>query len=308
VAASVFGDTLTLHVATQERPSPVRRRVDAATPVSDKIALDIVGGRGRLSWASLRELWHFREVQVAFVARQLKVRYKQAVIGAGWVILQPLIAAGIFALILGRYANVSTDAPFFLVALAGMVGWSYFANALAVGAESVVSNRELVRKIYFPREILPLTAVLSGLLDLVVALGVLVVATLAYGIWPALSWFALPLPMIILVLFAGACAVALSALNIYYRDVRYALPFVIQVGLLATPIAYSLAVIPAGYRTIYAILNPIAAAVEAIRRIVIYGEWPDAEVTFAALGWSFLLLALAAVLFKRLERGFADRA
>jgi ABC-type polysaccharide/polyol phosphate export permease len=295
-------------VTTQERSSLVRRRVDAATPVGDKIALDIVGGRGRLSWSSLAELWQFREVQVAFVARQLKVRYKQAVIGAGWVVLQPVIAAVIFAVILGRYTHVSTDAPFFLIALAGMVGWTYFANALAVGAESVVANRELVRKVYFPREILPLTAVFSGLVDLVVALGVLVVATFAYGIGPAPAWLALPLPMLILVFFAGACAVGLSALNIYYRDVRYALPFLIQVWLVATPIAYSLSVIPSDYRTVYAILNPLAAAVEAFRRIVIYGEWPDAELTFGALGWSFVLLALAALLFKRLERGFADRA
>jgi lipopolysaccharide transport system permease protein len=295
-------------VTTRERSPLARRRVAAATPVGDKMVLDIVGGRGRLSWSMLRELWHFREVQVAFVARQLKVRYKQAVVGAGWVILQPLIAASIFALILGRYGHVSSDAPFFLIALGGMVGWGYFSNALAVGAESVVANQDLVRKIYFPREILPLTAVFSGLVDLVFALGVLIVATFAYGIGPALSWVALPLPMLILVCFAGAGALSLSALNIYYRDVRYVLPFLIQLGLLATPIAYPLSVIPSAYRTVYAILNPIAASVEAIRRIVIHGQWPDAELTSGALGWSLLLLALAALLFKRLERGFADRA
>jgi len=277
-------------------------------PVSAKTVRDIVGGRGHLSLETVQEFWQFREVQLALVMRQLKVRYKQAFVGAGWVVLQPLIAAGIFALILGRYGHVKSSEPFFLVVLGGMVGWVYVSNALTVGAESVVANQDLVRKIYFPRETLPLTAVFSGLVDLLIALGVLIVVSFAYGIKPALSWIALPLPLLVLVLFAGAGALSLSALNIYYRDVRYILPFMIQLGLLASPIAYPLSVIPARWRELYAILNPIAAGVDAIRRIVIEGTWPAPGTTFAALGYSLVLIVLAAMLFKRLERGFADRA
>ena len=273
-----------------------------------KPVLEVVGGPGRLTRDSFREFWHFREVQLAFVARQLKVRYKQAVVGAGWVVLQPLIAAAIFAVFLGGYADIASEGvPFFLLALAGMAAWGYFTSSVGTGAESLVANQNLLRKIYFPREILPLTPVISALVDLAIALCVLIVATLAYGIAPTVHWIALPVPMLILVLFAGACALGLSSLNIYYRDVRYVLPFVLQLGLFASPVAYPLSLIPAGWREFYAVANPIAAAIDTLRRIVLHGRWPDPSVTLGALGWSLLLLVLAAVLFKRLERGFSDR-
>jgi len=299
-------------VATSERStqSPARRHGAAAdgSRAAAKPVLEVVGGPGRLSRESFRELWHFREVQLAFAARQLKVRYKQALVGAGWVVLQPLIAAGIFALFLGRYANVPSEGvPYFLLALAGMTCWSYFTGAANTGAESLVANQNLLRKIFFPREILPLTPVISGLVDLAIALGVLVIATLAFGIAPALSWIALPVPVLILLLFAAACALGLSSLNVYYRDVRYVLPFVLQLGLFASPVAYPLSLIPSAWRELYAILNPIAAAIDALRRIVLHGRWPDLSITLGALGWSLVLLALAALLFKRLERAFADR-
>jgi lipopolysaccharide transport system permease protein len=300
-------------VATSERPapSPARRRdasADGSSKAPDKPVLEVVGGPGRLSRESFRELWHFREVQLAFAARQLKVRYKQAVVGAGWVVLQPLLAAGVFAIFLGRYANVPSEGvPFFLMALAGMAGWSYFTNAANTGAESLVANQNLLRKIFFPREILPLTPVISGLVDLVIALGVLVIATFAYGIGPAVSWLALPVPVLILFLFGAACALGLSSLNVYYRDVRYVMPFLLQLGLFASPVAYPLSLLPSGWREPYAILNPIAAAIDALRRIVLHGRWPDPSITVGALCWSLVLLALAALLFKRLERGFADR-
>ena len=301
-------------MATSERsaPSPARRRgaaADGSSSAGGKPVLEVVGGPGRLSRESFRELWHFREVQLAFAARQLKVRYKQAVVGAGWVVLQPLIAAAIFAVFLGRYANIPSEGvPFFLLALAGMAAWGYFTSTANTGAESLVANQNLLRKIFFPREILPLTPVISGLVDLAIACVVLVVATLAYGIGPAVSWLALPIPVVILVVFAAACAIGLSSLNIYYRDVRYVLPFVLQLGLFATPVAYPLALIPSGWREPYAIANPIAAAIDALRRIVLHGRWPDPSMTLGALGWSLLLLVFAAFLFKRLERGFSDRA
>ena len=270
--------------------------------------IEIEGGPGRLSWASLRELWQFREVQSAFVARQLKVRYKQAVVGAGWVVLQPLISAAIFALFIGRYAGVSSEGvPYMLFALGGTAVWGYFSGAANTGSESLIANQNLLRKVYFPREILPLAAVLSGLVDLVIGLAVLIVVSFAYGIPPHLSWLALPLPIFILVGFAGAFAVGLSSLNIYYRDVRYVLPFLIQLGLLASPIAYSLAAVPSSWRTLYAILNPIGGAVDGMRRIVVHGVWPDPVTGFGALGWSWFLFLVAYTLFKRLERGYSDR-
>jgi lipopolysaccharide transport system permease protein len=296
-----------------ERSTPTRTDRDDAGDVvgrgdSGKPLLEIAGGRGRLTRDSFRELWHFREVQLAFVVRQLRVRYKQAIVGAGWVVLQPLASAALFALFLGRYAGVESEGvPYLLFALAGTAAWSYFSGAANTGAESLVANQGLLRKIYFPREILPLTAVLSGLVDLAIGLLLVIVATLLYGIAPGVEWLALPLPILTLVVFAAAFALALSSLNIYYRDIRYVLPFLLQVGLFASPIAYSLSLVPEAWRDIYAVLNPIAAAVDGLRRILLHGEWPDVAVSFGALAWSFFLLAAALMMFKRLERGFADR-
>ena len=278
------------------------------TGTADAPILEIVGGHGRLSRRSLREFWQFREVFWAFVVRQVKVRYKQAAIGIGWAVLQPVLAALVFALFLGRYSNLSSEGlPYLLFALAGMVAWTYFSSATATASESLVTNQALLRKIYFPRDVLPLSASAAGALDLVLALLVLLIATFAYGIGPALSWIALPLPLILLVAACAATGMAFAAVNVYYRDVRYALPFVLQLGLFASPIAYSLSIVPESWRTAYAVLNPIAAAADSLRRIVLHGKWPDFPVLLGSLGWSLFMLLCAYAFFKRLERGFSDR-
>jgi lipopolysaccharide transport system permease protein len=299
-------------VRSLERSTPARQGRDAPGRSSNgrpKPVLEVVGGPGKLTWDSFRELWEFREVQLAFVARQLRVRYKQAIVGAGWVVLQPLAAAAIFALFLGSYADVPSEGlPYLVFALAGTAAWAYFSVAANTGAESLVANQNLLRKIYFPREILPLTAVLSGLVDLGIGLVLVVCTALVYGITPDVAWLAVPLPLVTLVVFAAAFALGLSSLNIYYRDVRYVLPFLLQVGLFATPIAYPLSLVPGGWRQVYAILNPVAAAVDGLRRVLLHGTWPEPVTAFGALAWSLLLLAGALFLFKRLERGFSDRA
>jgi homopolymeric O-antigen transport system permease protein len=285
-----------VNVATQERSAHV--------PV-----LEVVGGPGRLSRESLHELWHFREVLWAFVLRQIKVRYKQAAVGIGWAVIQPVLAALAFALFLFRYSSVPSEGvPALLFTLAGMAGWSYFSSATALASESLVTNQALLRKIYFPREVLPLSAVLAGVLDLMLGVGVLVLVTFAYGIGPALSWVALPLPLVLFVIAAAAFGHFLSAINVYYRDVRYALPFVLQLGLFVSPIAYPLGVVPSSWRTPYAILNPVAAAADSLRRIVVHGEWPDFPILLASLGWSSFVFLCSYAFFKRLERGFSDRA
>jgi lipopolysaccharide transport system permease protein len=298
-------------MATREHPAPPRvaRDAAAASGRGDVPLFEVEGGPGHLTLSSFSELWEYREVLRAFVARQLKVRYKQALVGAGWVVVQPLVGAALFALFLGHYAKIGSEGvPYLLFALAGMAAWGYFTGACNTGAESLVANQNLLRKIYFPREILPLTPVVSGLVDLAIGIGVYLGAALLYGFSPAWTWIALPLPAVILVFFVGAIALGLSSLNIYYRDVRYVLPFVLQIGLFASPITYSLSIVPETWRTLYAILNPIAAAVDAFRRIVLHSQWPDALITFGALGWSMVLTLLGYALFKRLERGFSDRA
>lgn len=281
-----------------------RGRGDPRAP----LVVEITGGPGRLTAATFAELLAFREVLWAFLVRQIKVRYKQAAVGVVWAALQPVLAALLFALFLGKYADVESEGvPYLLFALAGMVAWSCFSSAASSGSESLVANQSLLRKIYFPREVLPFAAVGAALVDLAIGVCVLVLAAGLYGVWPELSWVALPLPLLVAVVAAAAFAVGLSALNVYYRDVRHALPFVLQVGLFATPVVYSLDVVPASWREWYAVANPVASAVDGLRRVVVHGTWPDFAVTLGALAWSTVLLVGAYALFKRLERGFADR-
>jgi lipopolysaccharide transport system permease protein len=290
--------------ATSEAVRESSRRLET----DEKPVLDVTGGRGRLSRESLRELWIFREVLWAFAVRQVKVKYKQAAVGIGWAVLQPVVSAALFALFLGRFAGVASEGvPYLLFALAGMVPWMYFSSAGGSAMESLIADQALLRKVYFPREVLPLAAVLAGLVDLAPGLATLAVAAALYGIAPSLAWFALPLPILILIVAAGALGLGLSGLNVYYRDVRYALPFVLQLGLIVSPVVYSLSAIPEQWQSTYAILNPIAGAIDGVRRIVTHQEWPDMGITFGALAWSAFLLLLAYALFKRLERGFSDR-
>ena len=270
--------------------------------------LEIRGGPGGVTRHSLGELWVYREVWWAFVVRNVGVKYKQAAIGIGWAVVQPIAAAALFAVFIGHVAHVSSEGlPYLLFALAGMIAWTYFSAAAGSAMESLVSDQVMLRKVYFPREILPLAAVTSALVDFLPALATLLVACLAYGVTPTLSWIALPICVLLLLVAATALGLGIAGLNVYYRDIRYALPFVLQLGLFASPVIYPLAKVPGAWRTVYAVLNPVAAAIDGIRRCVLHGTWPAAGPTIGAFAWSLLLIAAGYVLFKRLERGFADR-
>jgi lipopolysaccharide transport system permease protein len=230
-------------------------------------------------------------------------------VGIGWAIIQPVVAALVLAFVLGRLADVPSEGiPYLLFALAGMVGWTYFSTAAGTAMESLVDDRELLRKVYFPRETLPLGAVAAGLVDLAPALLTLFVFAAAYGELPTLAWLALPLPLVLLVLSAAALGLAFAGLNVYYRDVRYAMPYVLQLGLFLSPVLYPARLIDEPWRTVYEIANPVAAALDGLRTIVARGDPPEWGVTFAALGWAVVLVLAGYAILKRLERGFADRA
>ena len=245
---------------------------------------------------------------LAFASRQVRVKYKQAAIGLAWVLIQPLIATLLFTVVLGKLAHVSSEgAPYLLFALCGMVAWGFFAEALSVGADSVVTDAALLRKVYFPREVLPAGAIAASFVDFVPSFGLLLVFELGYGKWPTLQWLALPIVPIVLLVGSFAYVLLPAALNVFYRDVRYALPFFVQLGLFASPVVYSLTEIGQPYRDIFIIINPVACAVDAERRIFLHHEWPHLALTFASVGWSLLLGVLTYYAFKKLERGFADR-
>jgi lipopolysaccharide transport system permease protein len=268
----------------------------------------VEGGHGRLRLSTLRELWSFRDVLSAFAVRQVKVKYKQAAIGIGWAVIQPLAAALLFAVFLGRVTHLPSEGvPYLLFALSGMVAWTYFAGAGGTAMESLVADQVLLRKVYFPREVLPIAAVLAGVIDLAPGLVILAVASVLYGLTPTLAWLLLPVPLLLLVLTAAAFGIGLSALNVYYRDIRYALPFVLQLGLFASPIVYSLDAVPHRFRLLYSTLNPVAAAIDGLRRIVLHGERPAASTTLAAFAFVTFALLASYSLFKRLERDFSDR-
>ena len=280
----------------------------AQRQAADRPVLVVEGGRGGVSRESLRELWHFREVLYAFVVRQIKVRYKQAAVGIGWSLVQPVASALLFALFLGRLAHVASDgAPYLLFVLAGTASWMYFAAAAGNAMDSLVTDQVLLRKVYFPREVLPVASTLASLIDLIPGLLVVAIAAAAYGIYPSPSWLLLPLPVLLLVLTAAALGLGVSAINVYYRDVRYALPFVLQLGLFASPVVYPLSVVPARWRELYGIVNPVAAGIDGVRRTMLHGELPALGMTLGAYAVATAALAGGYVLFKRLERGFADR-
>lgn len=282
--------------------------IAAGAPAHVELTTHVVDARrSRLSLDNLRELWAYREVFIAFTIRHFKVRYKQAAIGVGWSLLQPLLAAVLFAIFLGRFANLSGEGrPYFLFALAGLVPWTFCATALNSAADSLIRDSSMVRKVYFPREILPLSAVAAALVDLPAAIVVLLGVELATGGTPSLTWLLIPLPIFLLLLFASSMGLILSALNVYYRDIRHALPFLLQLIMFSSPIVYSLSVVPAEWRTVYQAVNPVATAIEDMRRLVLHNAWPDPLTNMWALMTLLVLLAGGYYLFQSLQRDFAD--
>lgn len=254
------------------------------------------------------ELWQYREVLFAFVARLVKVRYKQAAIGVGWSVLQPLLASLLFSLFLGRFAHVASEgAPYLVFALAGMVLWSFFATSLTSAAESLIRDAAMVRKVYFPRQILPLAAVGAALMDVPAGLVVLLGAVLVSGGRPSVYWLLIPVPVLLVALASTSLGLIASSLNVYYRDVRHALPFLLQVALFCSPIVYSLSIVPERWRLLYQVLNPLATAIQDMRLVLLHDSPPDIGVNLAAFAWLVLLLVIGAIVFRSLERDFADR-
>ena len=281
---TALGDNAEIYATAVNQAPPMLRVSTTTFDSNEKPVLEIVGGKGGFSRQSLAELWAFREVLRAF--RPLGQGQVQAGGGRRRVGGPPaVLSAVVFAVFLGRVAKVGSEgAPYLLFALAGMVAWSYFSTAASGGMESLTGEAQLLRKVYFPREVLPLAAVGAALVDLGPSMATLLVFMLLYGYWPNLAWLTLPIPILILMLAATALGLGLSGVNVYYRDVRYALPFLLSVGLFASPVVYSLSQIPSAWRTAYAILNPVAGAIDSIRRPLLHGQWPQWGIMFGASG------------------------
>jgi lipopolysaccharide transport system permease protein len=254
----------------------------------------------------LAETWQARDLLYTFADRDIRLRYRQTALGVVWVVLQPLIAAGIFTFVFGTVAHMSSEGkPYMVFTFAALTGWNLFSGILSRASGCLVSNAHLVSRIFFPRLILPLSVVPAALLDFAVSLGMFVVLLVVYRVPPTSAM--LTLPFWALLLSAGALGAGLVAasLMVQYRDVQFVLPVATQLLLYASPVAYAASRVPERWQTLY-YLNPLVAPIEGLRWCLLGTEPPSA----GAVGWSVLVAALAVaagvIVFRRMERGFAD--
>ncbi len=255
----------------------------------------------------LREVWEYRELLYFFVWRDVKVRYKQTVIGVAWVILQPLMTMGVFTIFFGKFAKLpSSGLPYPIFYFVALVPWAYFAQALSNCTNIVVANQHVITKVYFPRLILPLAAVCSGVVDLAIGFVVMIILTLSFGIHPPISVVLLPGFMILAVLTALGVGLWTSALNALYRDVASIIPFVVQFWMLASPVAYPSSLVPARWRWLYG-LNPMAGVIDGFRwALTGHGSAPGPQMAVSA-AVVLVVLAGGLLFFQRVEGTVADR-
>jgi lipopolysaccharide transport system permease protein len=253
-----------------------------------------------------RELWAYHELLYFLALRDVKVRYKQTILGAAWVILQPLCMMLIFSLFFGKLGKIpSDDLPYPLFAFAGLVPWTFFSTATTMSGNSLVGSSNLVTKVYFPRLIVPMAAVAAAMVDLFFTLAVLGVLMAYYGIVPGAGLLMLPALVVLVALLALAFGILTSALNVKYRDVRVALPFLLQIWFFGSPIIYPTSLVPEAWRWLLA-LNPMTGIVEGFRA-ALFGvkpfDWPAVALSAAI---TLVLFVYATVMFKRMESTFAD--
>lgn len=259
-------------------------------------------------WVSLKlvELWNYRELLYFLIWRDVKVRYKQTALGAAWAIIQPFFTMVVFSLFFGKLAKISSDGiPYPVFAYAALVPWTFFASGMAQSSNSLVSSSNLIKKVYFPRLIIPISTALSEIVDFTLAFLVLIAMMFYYGIVP--TWNLLWLPLFLLLALTTSLGVGLwlSALNVKYRDVRYIIPFITQFWMFATPIAYPSSLLSEPWRTLYA-LNPMVGVVEGFRWALLGSNAAPGPMIAASASASLLILISGAFYFRRMEKTFAD--
>ncbi|MEE7439173.1 phosphate ABC transporter permease [Methylobacterium oryzae] len=279
---------------TEQRTDPSTLRVTEIAPDDRIVAFDAVG------------LWQYRDLLRVLILRDLKVLYRQTAMGASWAIAQPLFTVLIFTVIFGHFAKIPTDgAPYALFAGSAVVLWTYFSEAVRRSANGLVAEAELIRKIYFPRLVIPLATVVSPMVDFAIALGVLLALMAWYGAVP--DWhLVLAVPtLIVTAMLALGVSLWLGPINVRFRDIKHTLPFVIQIWMYASPIVYASSIVPASVRWIYA-LNPMVGLIEAFRFAILGGTPPDAFAVAVSVTAAFALLISGLIFFQRMERSFAD--
>jgi lipopolysaccharide transport system permease protein len=257
---------------------------------------------------NLREVWNYRELLFFLVWRDIKVRYKQTALGAAWAVIQPVMQMVVFSVFFGRLAKVPSDGyPYPVFAYTAMLPWNLFAFALTESSNSLVNSQNLITKVYFPRLVVPVSSVLAGIVDFGIAFVVLLGMMFYYGIHPTLA--VLWLPLFVLFALASALSIGLwfSALNVRYRDVRYTIPFLTQIWMMATPVAYPSSLVPEKWRALYG-LNPMAGVVEGFRWALLGKSGKPDPLIWVSVAAVMLLLFGGLAYFRRTESTFADIA
>ena len=301
---------MALGAKEETRPVSAVGEARIATPVEEAAPevphIRIQPSKG---WVSLRlrEVWAYRELLYFLVWRDIKVRYKQTVIGAAWAIIQPFFTMVVFSLFFGNLAEVPSDGiPYPIFSYAALVPWTFFASGLSQSSNSLVGSANLIKKIYFPRLVIPISSVLAGVVDFVLAFLVLLGMMLFYGILPTVNIVWLPLLLLLALVTALGVGLWLSAMNVQFRDVRYAVPFLVQVWMFATPIAYPSSLIENDLlRTLYG-LNPMAGVVEGFRWALLGTDTQPGAILIASTLAAVLLLVSGLFYFRRMEKTFAD--
>ncbi len=280
-------------------------RVEAAPFGSTDKPLLIIEGPDTGQSVNLREIWPYRELLHFLIWRDIKIRYKQTFLGATWAVIQPLFAMLLFTLFFGKLARMPSDnIPYPLFAYAGLLPWTFFANAVTNSSNSLVGNTSLITKVYFPRVIIPAAAVVAGLLDFAIAFVLLIPLLIYYQI--RLTWSLLLLPIFVMLATLLALGVGMwtSALNVRYRDVRYALPFLIQLWLFASPVIYPASILPERWQWLFA-LNPMTGIIEGFRASLLGKPFNWAAIVIST-ALTLFLLAYSTYVFRRVEDTFAD--
>lgn len=298
--------------ATAVAPPPVFAADEASPSLPDLPSMSgakpylVIQPRSGWSALHLLELWQYRDLLLTLAARDVKLRYKQTALGVVWVLLQPLLAAGIFTFVFGNVAKLPSDGlPYFLFAYAGLLGWTAFSSTLTKASACVVDNSQLVSKVFFPRLILPLSTVFSTLIDFAVAFAMMAVMMVIYGIAPTWGILLIPLWLLMLILLAVGFGLYTSALMVPYRDLRYVIPVLTQFLLYASPVAYAVSAVPEKLRPWF-YLNPISGLLEAFRWSLLgRGDLHWGAVGYAA-GCVVVVFLFGAYAFKKMERKFAD--
>jgi lipopolysaccharide transport system permease protein len=296
-------DTALSDIQQTQEPDP------GGPVVSAEARKPLVTIRPKSGWAALDliQVWQYRDLLLTLASRDVKLRYRQTALGVVWVILQPLVAAGIFSFVFGTVAKMPSPGktPYIVFSYAGLLGWNIFSSTLSKVSGCLVGNANLISKVFFPRLVLPLSNIVSTLIDFVVALGMMGAMLIFWRINPGWSVLMLPVWVLLMLMFSTGIGLFAAALMVTYRDVQYILPVVTGFLMYASPVAYAVAAVPAKYQTIYS-LNPLSGLLEAFRwSLLAHTDLPPGPLLYSIIT-SVIVFVLGAFAFKKMERKFAD--